>query len=237
MSFTSVAKRGRAFARLGLALVLCSCTSVPQKLEPGLFYKRDVGIEINGRAFEGVVVVPRAAQYDMVLAPRGNIDLLLLRSCHREYSGEKLSPGWFGKNKFRYTYVPVTGLEDRGACPVRVDMYESTPGRHSWAFLDFEHPDYELAATLTCNGTVTRVNGVGVCQAKEHTIQRIRFEEPVQFAPPMPEGCAMPKKAEDGAYEWEASLGECLYHVRNHTSALARLTVIGYEGVLVRESQ
>lgn len=233
----TVKKQTEIFVKSLFIFILASCSTVTQTMDPKLFYKRDVGIEINAKTYEGVVVVPRAPQYEMVLTPKGDIDLLLLRSCHREFSGEKLSPGWFGKNKFKYVYQPTPGLEDVGTCPVRVDMYESKPGRNSWAFLDFEHPDYQLQAFLNCNANSMPVNGVAVCQAKYNTIQRIRFYEPVQFAPPKPDTCNMPHKAADGAYEWEVSLGECLYHVRNAQGVKARMTVIGYEGVLVREAQ
>lgn len=217
--------------------IVAGCSSVTQQLDPKLFYKRDIGIEINAKTYEGVVVVPRAEKYDLVLTPKGDIDLILLRTCHREYTAEKLSAGWFKKDKFKYEYKPVPTLESDGVCPMRVDMYESDPGRHSWAFIDFEHPDYDLKAVLTCNGEISTINGVGVCQAKQTTIQRLRFTEPVQFAPPEPSTCQAPKKKPDGAYEWEVSLGECLYHARTREGRLARVTVIGYEGVLVREAQ
>lgn len=218
-------------------IVAVGCSTVTQQLDPNVFYRRDIGIEINGKTYDGVVVVPKAAQYEIVINPKGDIDSLLLRTCHREFAGEKLSPGWFGSNKFRYTYVPVPDLEDRGACPMRVDSYEAKPGRHSWAFLDFTHPDYQLKATLICNGVISRMNGVGVCQAKHHTIQRLEFNEAVQFAPPKPVLCDMPHKAKDGAYEWEASAGECMYHIRNAAGDTARLTVVGYDGVLIRGAQ
>lgn len=225
---------------LGLAavLLLSSCAGQNQILERGLFYKRDVGIEVNGKSYEGVVVVPKADRYNLVLRPKGKLDLVLVRTCHREFSGEKLSPGFLGigGGQFKYEYVPTPGLEDSRVCPLRAEVYESDKGRHSWALLDFEHPDYTIGYMLQCNGAVSYPRGVGVCQTKAGLLQRIKFQEPIRFAPPEPVGCALPMK-KDGVYEFAASLGECLYHFDTKDGRLGRLTVVGYEGVLVRETQ
>lgn len=221
-----------------VALMLVSCSSVNQTLEPGLFYKRDVGIEVNGKQYEGVVVIPKAAKYSLLLKPKGNLDLVLLRTCHREFTGEKLSSGFLGigGGQFKYEYSPIEGIEDSRVCPMRVDVYESGKGRHSWAFLDFEHPNYSIRYALSCNGSVTVPNGVGVCQTKAGLTQRIQAQEPIRFAPPMPVGCAVPMKHGD-SYEFQATLGECLYQFDTEAGKLGRLITIGYEGVLVRETQ
>lgn len=229
-------KKSATIAVLLLSTVLVACSSVQQQLDPKVFYKRDIQIDINGSTFEGVTVVPYASKYDLVLTAKGDLDLILLRSCHREFTGEKLSSGWFSKNKFKYTYVPVLGLEDDRVCPLRIDAYESAKGRHSWAFIDFTNPKYQLRYELSCNGSVGLAIGVGVCQAKKGTAQRVRFWEPVRFAAPKPDGCAVPVKNGDW-YEIDASLGECLYHFDSKDGKIGRLTQVGYEGVLVREAQ
>lgn len=221
---------------LCVGILLSGCSSVQQQLEPNVFYKRDTVIGVNGQEYEGVVVIPNAASYELTIKPKGDIDLMLIRSCHREASFEKLSPGWFGKNQFKYTYIPQNALETNRVCPLRIDIYESKKGRHSWAFLDFEHPQYQVQAMLSCNGKDQNIRGVGVCQAGEGLVQRLRFMEPIRFAPPMPETCAKPKKVGD-AYEFEISKGECLYHFDTQDRRLGRVTFIGYEGVLVREAQ
>ncbi len=223
-----------------LLLLLANCASTNQVLEPGVFYKRDVGIEVNGRLYEGVVTVPYAKQYQFVLAPKGSIDLMLIKTCHRTYSAEKLSSGWFGKNKFSYLYTPMEGIEDSRVCPIRLDVFESAKeARHSWAFIDFENPKYTVQASLTCDGSVRRVNGVGVCQAKSQTVQKIFFSEPMRFAPAMPDTCAKPIQKDQNSleYEIEATVGECLYHFDTQDGRLGRLTMVGYQGVLIREAQ
>ncbi len=216
--------------------VLAGCSTTNQILDTNLFYKRDIGIEVNGKQYEGVVVIPKAPKYNLVLKAKGKLDLVLIRSCHREFSGEKLSSGWLGNNSFKYEYVPTPGIEDTRTCPLRVEVYEAEKGRNSWALLDFESPDYVVPYWLQCNGSVTRPSGVGVCQTKAGLAQRVRFDEPIRFAPPEPVGCALPMK-KDGAYEFLATTGECLYHFDTQDGRKGRLIVIGYQGVLVREAQ
>lgn len=227
----------RIGSALALMLLVSGCASVSQQLDPGLFYKRDVTVGINGDEYEGVVTVPYAKSYQFTLQPRGEIDLMLIRTCHRTYSVEKVSSGWFGKNKFAYSYTPIPGIEDTRTCPIRLDAYESSKeGRHSWALVDFENPMYKVQSTLTCDGAVRRVNGVGTCQAKKETVQRLAFTEPVRFAPPKPDSCNKPiQRGSD--YEFLVSLGECLYHYDTQDGRLGRLTIVGYDGVLVRSAQ
>ena len=229
-----------AILSLLLALLLSSCASVNDKLDLNVFYKRDAGAEINGRLYEGVVTVPYAASYNFVFYPKGNIDVLLLRTCHREFAAEKLSSGWFGKNKFKYTYTPIAGIEDVRTCPLRLDTYESAKeGRHSWLLADFENPAYKLPYTLYCNGAITGANGVAVCQAKEHTIQRVAFNEPVRVSPVLPDTCNTPvqKDANFQVYEIKASLGECLFHFDTKDGRKGRLTTVSYDGIAIREPQ
>lgn len=218
------------------SLLLFGCASTQQVLDPKLFYKRDVEIEINGHKYEGVTVVPYSQKYDVTLRPKGDLDLILLRTCHREYSGEKISSGFLSSKAFKYSYSPVAGIEDKGACPLRVDVYESAKGRHSWALIDFESPDLTVPGKIVCNGEVRGFNGVSICQGKKSTIQRVEFYESVRFAPP-PEGCTAPKKLAHNLYEFDLSLGECLYYFDTREGKLGRLITIGYEGVLVREGQ
>jgi hypothetical protein len=221
------------------AQFIVGCAATYQQLEPGRLYKRDAKIEISGKAYEGVVVVPRQSQYEFLVTPKGGIDLLILRTCHREYVAEKVDPGFMGigGGQFKYSYKPVIGLEDTRVCPLRVDFFESSKeGRHSWAFVDFEHPEYTVNGRLTCNGAITPFHGVAACQNKVGLIQRLDFLEPVQFAPPKPDSCNMPRKV-NSSYELEVSLGECLYHFRTRDNRIGRFTMIGYEGILVREGQ
>ena len=237
MKFENIVTRTVAL----LSFLAVGCATVYQQLETGKLYKRDATVTINGRNYLGVVTVPKAPFYDFIVAPPGAIDLLILRTCHREYVAEKVDPGFLGigGGKFRYHFVPVPGIEDVRVCPLRIDFFESAgEGRHSWAFIDFEQPDlgYTINAKLTCNGEVNIIRGVATCQNKVGLVQRLEVSEPIQFAPPMPESCAMPKR-NGAAYEFTLSAGECLYHFRTQDNRLGRITFIGYTGVLIREGQ
>ena len=227
--------------RIGAALlalfVLSGCAGTYPTLDKNVFYKRDIVVGVNGRDFEGVVTVPYAKSYQFTVQPRGEIDLMLLKSCHRTFSVEKVSSGWFGNRKFLYNYTPVSGIEDQRVCPIRIDSYESgKEGRHSWGVIDFENPSYTVQASLDCDGVSRQVNGVGICQAKKDTVQRITFKEPVRWAPPLPETCNKPIQKGLG-YELLMPLGECIYHFDTKDGRLGRLITVGFEGVLVRSPQ
>lgn len=219
-----------------LFLFLQACSQVPQVLESDVFYKRDIEIQSGGAFQTGVAVVPFSESYNLIFKPKGEMDLMLVRTCHREFTAEKVASGWFSKKEFRYTYTPVKGIEDERVCPLKVEAYESDKGRHSWAFLDFSNPKYTIPVALTCNGNEGYFQGVGVCQARVGTIQKIKFQEDIRFSTPMPQDCAMPHKRDD-AFEFAVTKGECLYQFDTKDGRLGRLTVVGYEGVLVREIQ
>ena len=233
-----------------LLLSFGGCATLTQELEPEVFYKRDIGIEVNGKEYEGVVVVPWADKYEFLLKPKGKLDLVLIKSCHIDHSGEKTSSGFLGigGGQFKKTWVPDPKIESlKEGCVLRIDVYESKKGRHSWAFIAREHPEISKKYTLRCNGRVTLANGVGVCQGRAGTEQMLEFDEPVQWAPGdsvdgyektdyVPEECPMPI-GRNGQYRFYPVLGECVYHAITTSGELARLYVIGYEGVLIREEQ
>lgn len=226
-----------------LLLVLCSCSTTYQKMELDLFYKRDIPLRVNGEYHYGVTVVPRAEEYDIMVEPQGEMDLVLIRSCHREATWEKQGQKKFlgiipiGKNQFKYTYVPTQVEKDEFICPLRVETYSSSSGRHSWAMIDIQDTDrYKLSGKITCMGKKEAFVGVGVCQAKAGLIQRIEFNDVIEFATPKPSQCARPEYHND-AFELEVSAGECIYHARTSDNRLARITIVGFEGLLIREGQ
>jgi hypothetical protein len=213
-----------------LGTVLSSCGSVPQQLDPKLFYKRDLTVEVGGVDYTGVSVLPDLVIYDMLIKPVGKMDLLLITTCHREDSFNPKSTGFFTKdNTFQYQYEPQAGIENDGSCPLRINAFDKDKGQHSWFFADFNGKE-SLPALVTCNGRATDYGGVSVCQSKAGLIQRIDFNEPVTYYPPT--DCPMPSDLSDG---YKLNLGECVYAFRGESGRTHRHTTIGYEGVLVRE--
>jgi len=208
-------------------LLLASCASVDQVLDPEVFYKRDIQIEINGARYEGVATVPKANSYDILLRPKGKADLVLITSCHREYEAEKL------KSRFRYEYTPLGGIEDAPACPLQISVYEKKKGRHSWAFITFEHPNLRLPATLKCNGSVISALGVSACQSKAGLIQRIEFKEEVRVWSPVK--CQRLGRSRK-IFQFEISPRQCQYTFETRDGRLHTMTTLGYEGVPIREN-
>ncbi len=214
---------------------------MPQKLDPDYFYRRDLPICLGDDVcYEGVTVLPRRSSYEFDIAPKGdaNIDLLLVTSCAREESFEKTASGWWifqKKNRFKYFYNPLEGLEDDGDCSLTISTFEKDKGRHAWSRIVFEHPKYALPATLYCNGQVIKANGVSICQSKVGLRQQIKFPERVMIE--ADKGCPMPVKGSSSAYEWGMGDRECGYTIRGESGKLHSLLTLGYSGVLVRESK
>lgn len=217
-------------------LSLSGCAGVDQVLTPGVFYRRDLKLTIDGQDFEGVGVVAERPRYEIVISPKQDIDALLIKSCHRTISVEKISSGWFGNGKFKYIYEPIPGLESGRVCPLRIDSYNSSKGKHAWSFLDFRSSAYAVSGTSICNGAVSRFQGAAVCQAHRDLVQKISFDEPIRFAPPSPSHCSIPKRVKDG-YEYTPVTGECIYLFDTQSGKLGRLVVIGFEGVKIDETQ
>lgn len=234
-----------------VGVLLIGCTSTPQRLDPNYFYKRDLPFCVikntaltaaakpEQTCYEGVSVIPRQSYYDFELEPKGEavIDLMLVTTCHREDSFEKSSTNWIkkitgGGEKFAYHFAPVTGVEDDGDCDLRFNTYEKEKGRHSWSLVRFEHPKYDLEATLYCNGKVITYRGVSICQSKAGLVERVKFTEPVMVE--VRSGCNKFKKVGD-LYEYEMSLNECLYTVITEGGRKHSMITVGYENVLVRE--
>jgi hypothetical protein len=228
---------GYLIAVFAVALfLLLGCATVSQPLDSRKAYRRDLPFEHAGRKFDGVGVLPRANSYDLSLKPQSDLDVLLLKSCHREIVVEKASGGGlFGKKSFSFQYAPVRYIEDTGICPMKIEALESGTNQYSGALIDFEGPGFTLPYRLYCNGSYASVNGVGICQARSGTNQVLAFDEPVRFAPPQPERCALPKLI-DGHYELAIVSGECAYMFDTKAGKIGRLTTSGYDDVVLRKN-
>ena len=221
-------------------VMLASCASTQfQKLEKDVFYKRDLGVRVNGQSFEGVVTIPEKGFYEIELEAPADIDMVLWRSCAREDTGSPKKPGLFkflNSKTVEYFYTPNPGQENLDVCPLRIDAYDAKNNQHSWAFLSFERKEFKLEFELDCNARRSSYRGVGSCQHKTGLPMRAHFGEEVRFAPPKPDGCPMPEPVpnEFGVWTWPMATGECLYKAETRDGKKARFIGIGYEGVLIR---
>ncbi len=215
---------------LVMLCMLAACASgIDQKLSPDVFYKRDMSIDVNGVKGVGALVVPIAAQYRIQGESKGELDLFTLESCHREFSAEKLG------RKFTYGFLPVQGLEGSG-CPIQLGGYEKKRGRHSWGLIDFEEPESTLPATLKCNGTQAKTNGVSVCQSRVDLIQAIVFDVEVDQAVAK-DDCKLPTPKDSKTFIFPIKKRECaiVFREKQGQRRFHRLTTLGFEGILIRE--
>ena len=230
--------------------IFAACApSTPQILETNVFYRRDLPVQVVydttvedptvlplASTFEGGGVLQRAGRYTFVISPKGGakMDLLTITTCHREFSGEKLSPGFFGKNRFKYEFTPVTGIEDVPQCLIRMNVLDAKSGKHAWALFDIQDDETTLPATVTCDGVVSRSNGVTMCRSRAGLVQRVVFDEEVDFVPSVchidaPKGRVL---------ELKMPLKECVFvFMGKTTKRIHRLTTVGHEGILIRETE
>lgn len=220
-----------------LPLFLFACSTQPQIPDAKIFYRRDMDINVNGFKGTGALVVPKAPQYAFEVSARGNLDLFTFESCHREEYKERAGNRGVlsDKKSVKSVYVPINGVENTGACPVRLGGYEEKKGRHSWAIVDFEDLSTTLPALIKCNGSEWNSRGVTICQSKEGLLQQIEF--PVQVVVNPDPGCEIPKPVDKKTFRFPMRKQECVYNFMeiNPPHKEHRLTTVGYESILIRE--
>lgn len=223
----------------GLSGLFCfGCANIQHDLgidlKGGDFVKRDMQISYLDKSFEGTAVLPRADEYSLKFEALGRLDLFTLQTCHRDVS-EQVSGGLFsGKKEKSVQYKPSDIESDSVSCPVLVGGYEKRKGRHSWAFIDFEHPELTLPFKVQCNGSLEAARGVGVCQSRKGLIQRIKFEGPVLMSEKA--RCGVMTKVSDLVYDLRVKTGRCVWRFKEAAKEgrEARLTVLGYDRVMIR---
>jgi len=223
-----------------LALCLSSCSMVNQSIDLNIIYRRDIEVTINGERFAGTGVPKKADKYDMVIRAKGVINMLTITTCHREVQIEYGNPGWFAKgNEVKWTYVPVRGVEDRKGCMMEIGAFEKKKGRHGWAAIDFTNGFESVPATTQCDGFTKVVGSVSICQAKRGLVQRIWFDRRMKVAPDRGECKVFRTDAGEDTYEklyyFQMPDTECTYYFGDKDGKFHRMTLIGYDSILVRE--
>lgn len=218
------------------AALLVGC-DVQHAANPEVFYKRDAVIKYAGKRFVGVAILPKAAKYDLEFNFAGDLALFSLRTCHREITQEEFGTGGIfdrKKNYVQFQYEPQPSIEAGTYCPVEVGGFDET-GRHGWGFIDFEDDNNKLGALVQCNGFRQIYNGVSVCQSSEGLLQRITFATPVRFSP---SECLSPETDDNKTFTIPAPTGRCVYVFKEleGEKRFHRLTLIGYQSILVRKS-
>lgn len=203
-----------------LFLGIAGCAS-GQILPLSRFYPRDAQLSVNQVKGSGVVVAPLSNSYEIEGKTSGDLDVLTISTCHREIVLEDE-----GKD-FRYMYTPILGLEDD--CPVVITGLDKKKEKHSWGFIDFEHPDYQLPAEIYCNGSKITSRGVSICQAPQGTIQKITFIENVKAG----EECPIKEKTgKEFTFEMKVRESVCVFY-SGSTSRAHKMTTLGYDQILI----
>lgn len=208
--------------------VLCSCVTpdIAKKPDPAVYWKRDLEIQVGDYSGKGILVVPKEETYRIKVKPPGDKDLVVMRTCHREEESE--SVGYFDKLNF----APVAGLEDTGMCFLELAVFDQQ-GKHAWAMVDIENKNFTLPHRVKCNGQDYNSNGTTICQAKEGLIQEIIFPEEVIFS----DRSKCKRLAANGlkTIRFEMPNRECTFIVKGSSGRLAKLSLIGYEKLLLRD--
>lgn len=228
----------RIILLLLLAASLGGCSSPPQPLSPDVLYIRSIDLDVNGTPANGTLVAPRKDKYQITIKSKGNMDLLLIKSCHREWYGEKISGrGWFQNNSsYVYQYAPDPDLEMH-ECPLEISSLDATKGAHAWGYIDFEDPKYILPVTLQCNGSTDHYGGVSICQARAGLIQEIVFDTDVIAKPSAK--CGLGNVAgtflEGKRFVFEQPVGACFLTFMEKLAPrrMHRMTLIGYSDIVV----
>lgn len=213
---------------VAFVVLLTACASVRQELNPDLFYKRDMSLEVNGVAGPGAVVAPLTRVVNIKGKAAGNLDLLTITTCHREYSAE------LSGNDFKYTFTAVEGLEFDRFCPIEIGGFEKKQGRHSWGYIDFVTTAETLPATLRCNGEEIKGKTVTTCQSRFGLLQEIIFGEPVDVRPD--KGCELPMPDDRMTFVFPLAKKKCVYAFVTwaNPKRIHRLVTLGYESILIR---
>jgi len=219
---------------LSIGLISTGCAQMPDLLDPMVSYKKDLQLEVGSRSGVGTLVASYAPSYNIEIRSIGELDWVTVASCHREMSFHNQG-GWLGKNKMSFQYLPDIQLERDRACPLHIGVYSKKDGQHGWGWIDFEHPNLGLEASLSCNGERSNVLGVALCDARSGLRQRISFFEPVEVIT-KGAGCEIEQPAGNRIFLFNAKPGICLnvfYDIKTKDKLL-RLTTHGYTALPVR---
>jgi hypothetical protein len=161
---------------LFILLLIGSCVT-QQKLDPMVYYKKDLMIEYDGEDYYGVAVLPYKDEYKIRIKAHGEMNTFSVVNCHMEKDTANPDGKYFLKGRTTIRHKP-SPIEKEGDCPLHIAVFNEKK-KHGWGFIAFEHPSYTLPAVVHCNGEVEKYNGVSVCSTRQGLKQRIIFSEEV----------------------------------------------------------
>ncbi|MGL4558970.1 MAG: hypothetical protein ACRCV5_15830 [Afipia sp.] len=214
-------------------------------------YKRDLVISVDGKVAEGVVTVPLKDKYKIEVESKIDLVKFFANTCTKEMEKDKMwrttktvPDGWFGwgsktiedPRKVSFEYSPNDSLERQGGCPMELTGIDGL-GRYAFGLIEFVGPDTTLPGRMECNGVTTDFVGAIACQAREGLIQSFTFKVPVVISPDP--GCEVGQPDANGRWQFPINKKKCMYAIveKAQPRREARITMYGYESVLVRSEE
>lgn len=217
---------------------LYSCATTPAHVA-GKIYPRTLPMTVNGKDAVGTYVVDRSSSYKIKVPVPDNTDIVRMYTCHREsilYERERRG-GIFGTGveiklpgskpkgptEHEFTISPPLDMENDGYCPISLELL-NVDGENYFGLIDVRNES--LPASIACNGSMYRTEGVSLCQARVGLVQRIKFDKPVT-AKVITGECEVPDNAGDNTFDISVRPETCVY-LFSSGEKYHRLTLFGY---------
>lgn len=232
-----------------LFFLITSCThslNTPQKLEPEVFYNRDLKMKLTGYVGdgknsrviwsdhdwqEGVAVAPMAEHYKFEVKAAGKHDVLRFKSCNRSDKVESK-----GKN-YDYYYSPLDGLENSSDCIIEVESYHKKL-KHGYGLIVLNDENYTLGSTTLCSGKVSVNHGVSLCQSQAGLVQRVVLPREAVVISGEKNGqfCKKPVRINERTFEYIMPRRLCVYTFTDVETLEDHLHyMVGYESDIIRD--
>lgn len=213
---------------LFIFLVLSSCSSIHQELDPAVFYQRDLSIRVNGNWTKRMSVIPFEKSYKFKIVSPGKMDLLVIETCHRSIDIEDVG------RREGYRYTPIEGIEDQASCSIiKFSSFEKGKhGRHAEGVLIVNNPLFNLVAKIKCNGKEDWYTGTSICHAKEGLYQIIEFTEEVSL---FETKCKLGDSGYKRKFRFKMPNRDCRFIFKASSGKRHILYTSGYEQILMRE--
>lgn len=208
--------------------VLSSCSSIHQELDPKVFYQRDLSIKVNGTWTKRMSVIPYKKSYYFKVKSPGQMDLLIMETCHRSTDVEEVG------RRHGFNYDPIENIETKPSCAtIKFSSFEkSKKGRHAEGYLVVANPYFKLESTVKCNGKKENFKGTSVCHAKESLYQEISFKEDVRE---IESSCKLNSQNKNNVYRFKMPNRDCRFLFISKNNEKHILYTSGYEEIILRE--
>lgn len=194
-------------------------------------YKPDIAITVDGVSFDGMAVTALGIK-DIQIVSKAKLDLLMVSSCHRNFTIESVDKSWFGGSGQIYVYhYEPTSIEREGFCPLYIQAFDKS-GITAWGYMAFRTEE-KLPAHTDCNGKGGTYAGVSPCASRAGFEQGISFDRPVKYV--ASELCRIEEKP-GNQFRMRTQKGFC-YATFTDGKDYHRVVLLGYDEALIRGEQ